>query len=158
MLLGVREVDGKGAVLGVNRNSVSAIRKNFINMLNNPNKMAPSLYLSLEEFEIDGKLILWVYVPISSQVEFCDKRIWDRNGDADQDITNSVDLVANLFSRKSASYHERKIFHTRRRSICGWICCLVSVKWPFRGGRIIRGRTWTIWSCFEMPDCTRITF
>ena len=110
LLLGVREVDGKGAVLGVNRNSVSAIRNNFINMLNNPNKMAPSLYLSLEEFEIDGKLILWVYVPISSQVEFCDKRIWDRNGDADQDITNSVDLVANLFSRKSASYHERKIF------------------------------------------------
>ena len=110
LLLGVSEVDGKGAVLGVNRNAVPAIKKNFINMLNNPNKMAPSLYLSLEEFEIDGKLILWVYVPISSQVEFCDKRIWDRNGDADQDITNSVDLVANLFSRKSASYHERKIF------------------------------------------------
>lgn len=43
-------------------------------------------------------------------MEFCNKRIWDRNGDADQDITNSVDLVANLYSRKSSSYYERKIF------------------------------------------------
>ena len=43
-------------------------------------------------------------------MEFCNKRIWDRNGDADQDITNSLNLVANLYNRKSSSYHERKIF------------------------------------------------
>ena len=110
VLLGVKEVGGKGSAVGVNRKAVDSIKKNFINVLNNPNKIVPSLYLALEEFEIDGKTILWVYVPISSQVEFCNKRIWDRNGDADQDITNSVDLVANLYNRKSSSYHERKIF------------------------------------------------
>ena len=110
MLLGVQEINHKGIVIGVNRNAAPSLKKNFINILNNPNKIVPSLFLTLEEFEIDGKLILWVYIPISSQVEFCDKAIWDRNGDADQDITNSVDLVANLYSRKSAAYHERKIF------------------------------------------------
>ena len=70
MLLGVKEVNNKGVVVGVNRKSALSIKKNFINMLNNPNKIVPSLYLTLEEFEIDGELILWVYIPISSQVEF----------------------------------------------------------------------------------------
>lgn len=110
LLLGVEEVDRKGVVKGVNRNAALSIKKNFINMLNNPEKISPSLYLSLEEFEIDGQLILWTYIPISSQVIFCDGRIYDRNGDADQDITDSTDLVAHLFSRKSQSYHERKVF------------------------------------------------
>ena len=110
ILLGVKEVNGKGEVIGVSRSGAGALKKNFINTLNNPNKMVPSLGLTLEEFEIDGKLILWVYVPISSQVEFCNKKVFDRNNEADLDITHSVDLVANLFRRKSATYHERKIF------------------------------------------------
>lgn len=110
ILLGVKEVDDKGVVIGVNRNASASMKKNFINLLNNPDMMVPSLYLTLEEIEIDDNLVLWVYVPVSSQVEFCNKKIWDRNGDADQDITKSVDLVANLYNRKSAAYHERKIF------------------------------------------------
>lgn len=62
-------------------------------MLNNPDKIVPSLYLTLEEIEIDGELVLWVYVPVSSQVEFCDKKIFDRNGDADQDITKEENVL-----------------------------------------------------------------
>ena len=110
ILLGVREENGKGVPVGVKVDAITAIKKNFINVLNNPNKIFPSLYLTLEEIEIDGKLLLWVYVPVNSQVVFCDKKIFDRNGDADQDITRSVDFVANLYSRKSATYHEGKIF------------------------------------------------
>ncbi len=110
ILLGVQEVDNKGAIIGVNPNVVVSMKKNFINILNDPKKISPSLYLSFEEIEVDGKLVLWVYIPVSSQVEFCNKKIYDRNGDADQDITNSVDRVANLYNRKSTSYYERKIF------------------------------------------------
>ena len=136
LLLGVKEErNGKGTVIGVNREAVPAIKENFINTLNNPQKIAPSLYLTLEEFEIDGKLVLWVYVPISSQVEFCDKRVWDRNGDADQDITNSVDLVANLYSRKSATYQERKIFpyattEHLRMDLLPRVRNMATSKWP----------------------------
>ena len=111
MLLGVRErEDGTGEVVGVDQKCAPDMKKNFVNILNEPNKITPSLYLNLEEFDYDGKLILWVYIPISSQVEIVSGRILDRNEDADQDITNSNDLVANLFRRKSADYHERKIF------------------------------------------------
>lgn len=111
IIFGITEdTDGKGIIHGVTRSAAPSIKNNFINMLNNPEKISPSLFLNLEEIEIDGNLILWVYVPVSSQVEFCDKKIFDRNGDADQDITNSSDLVANLYGRKSSTYHERKIF------------------------------------------------
>lgn len=110
ILLGVKEVDNKGVVIGVNPNCVTDIKKNFVNMLNNPNKMHPSLYLNLEEIEYRGKKVLWVYVPVSSQIEFCNGKIYDRNGDADQDISTSADLVANISNRKSATYTERMVF------------------------------------------------
>ncbi len=110
ILLGIKEVDNKAVVVGVNPNCISSMKKNFINMLNNPDKMSPSLCLTLEEFDYDGKTILWVYVPVSSQIEICNRRIYDRNGDADQDVTTSANLVANISNRKSAEYVERKIF------------------------------------------------
>ena len=48
-------------ITGVNPNTVKDIRKNFSNMLNNPQKISPTLYLSAEEVEMDGKIILYVY-------------------------------------------------------------------------------------------------
>lgn len=103
-------VDDNGKVIGINEKASSDMKRNFINVLNNPNKMNPSLFLELNEFSIDGKLILWVYVPASSDVVFCDGKIFDRNGDADQNITNSVDRVADMFTRKSRQYTEKQIF------------------------------------------------
>jgi ATP-dependent DNA helicase RecG len=103
-------VEDSGKVVGVNPKSVQNIKKNFINVLNNPNKISPALFLNLEEFNYDGKVILWTYVPVNSEVELCDNKIFDRNGDSDQNITKSVDLVANLFNRKSRTFFERQIF------------------------------------------------
>lgn len=110
MLLGVKEVDHKGVVIGVNPKCITDMKKNFVNMLNNPQKIHPSLYLNLEEIEYKGKRILWVYVPVTSQIEFCNGKIYDRNEDADQDVSTSADLVANISNRKSATYTERMIF------------------------------------------------
>jgi ATP-dependent DNA helicase RecG len=107
ILLGVE--DG-GRVIGVNRNAAESIKKNFVNMLNNPQKMSPTLFLSLEEIEVDGKLVLYVYVPVSSQVELCSGKIFDRIGDADVDITKSTDIAANLYRRKSSMFTEREVF------------------------------------------------
>lgn len=43
-------------------------------------------------------------------VQFCDNKIFDRNGDEDQNVSTSADLVANISSRKSSNYSERKLF------------------------------------------------
>ncbi len=110
ILLGVKEADHQAVVIGVNPKCITDMKKNFVNMLNNPNKMHPSLYLNLEEIEYKGMKLLWVYVPISSQIEFCNNKIYDRNEDADQDVSTSADLVANISNRKSATYTERRIF------------------------------------------------
>jgi len=107
ILLGVKD---NGEVIGVNPKAVSDMKKNFINMLNNPQKISPALMLNLNEIEIDGKIVLYVYVPVSSQVEMCSGRLFDRNGDSDNDITNSGELAAQLIGLKSGQFTERKLF------------------------------------------------
>ena len=99
-----------GTPIGINRNMVKDMKKNFVNQLNNPDKMSPTLYLSLEELEYEGVLLLWVYVPPTSTVEKCANRIYDRNEDGDMDITDSPIQLQNMYNRKSNTYAEHKIF------------------------------------------------
>ncbi|MDR2524671.1 MAG: putative DNA binding domain-containing protein [Oscillospiraceae bacterium] len=107
LLLGVRD---DGEVVGVNPKAVQSMKKNFANMLNNPQKTSPSLFLSLDEVAHDGKHMLHAYIPVSSQIQSCSSRIYDRNEDGDFDITNSTDLVAQLSVRKSSQFTEREVF------------------------------------------------
>ena len=52
-------VEDDGTPIGINRNMSKDMRKNFVNQLNNSDRMSPTLYLSIEEFEYEGKLLLW---------------------------------------------------------------------------------------------------
>ena len=99
-----------GTPIGINRNIVKDMKKNFVNQLNNQDKMSPPLYLSLEELEYEGVLLLWVYVPPTSTVEKCVNRIYDRNEDGNMDITDSPIQLQNMYNRKSNTYAEQKIF------------------------------------------------
>ncbi|MBQ7558368.1 MAG: putative DNA binding domain-containing protein [Lachnospiraceae bacterium] len=113
VLLGVVETekDGHkvGEVRGVNKDSVYDMKRNFITTLNNPNMFKPTLYLELEEFDYDGMTVLWTYVPPMSQLCYCNKRVYDRNDDSDQDVTDKNDRVAEIISRKSSEYREQQI-------------------------------------------------
>ncbi len=102
-------VNDNGEITGVNKSCVNDMRKNFSNMLSNPQKISPTLYLSVEEYEIDGKTILYVYVPRSSQVHTCSKITYDRIGDADVDISRSTSQMSELYMRKQADFTEKKI-------------------------------------------------
>jgi len=99
-----------GTPIGVNHNAAPQMKKNFVSMLNNPQKTSPSLFLNLEEVILDGMLLLHAHIPVSSQIQSCSGRIYDRNEDGDFDITNSAELVAQLALRKSSAYTEREIF------------------------------------------------
>ena len=107
LILGAKD---DGTPVGVNPHAVSRMKKDFVNMLNNPQKTSPSLFLNLEDVELDGGRLLYVYVPMSSQIQSCSGRIYDRNEDGDYDITNAAELVAQLAIRKSTAYSEREIF------------------------------------------------
>lgn len=107
LLLGVTD---KGAVTGIDPNALERIRKDFVAAVNNPQKLTPPTYLSINAAELDGKTLLHIYVPESSQVHRCNARIYDRNEDADLDITDLTVEVARLYQRKQATYSENRIY------------------------------------------------
>ena len=103
-------VNDSGEITGINSAAVEQIKKDFVTSLNNPQTLNPTFYLAIEEVEIDGKLILYINVPESSQVHRCKGKIFDRNEDGDFDITNNTNLVSGLYMRKQATYTENRIF------------------------------------------------
>jgi len=107
LILGVRD---DGEILGVEPTSSGRMKQDFANAVNNPQKLNPAFYLSLHEIEIAGKTVLHTYVPESSMVHRCNGIIYDRNEDADIDITDNTQLVAALYQRKQSTYSENKIF------------------------------------------------
>ena len=97
-------------IVGINEKYKEKIKQDFATMINNPTKISPTYYLTVKEFEIDGKIVLYVFVPESSQVHRCNGRIYIRNEDADLDITDNTSLVANLYFNKQNGYTENKIY------------------------------------------------
>lgn len=59
---------------------------------------------------IDGKYLLYIYVPESSEVHRCNGRIMDRNEDGDLNITKNNKLVSALYTRKQITYSENRIY------------------------------------------------
>jgi len=107
IILGVND---KGKAVGINRDALPQIKKNLVTSLNNPEKINPPLYLLPEEFEISGKIVLYLSIPESSQVHRINGRIFDRNEDGDFDITLQSQSVAELYIRKQSSYSENRIY------------------------------------------------
>jgi len=92
LILGVSD---NGSIVGVNVNSIDSMKKNFINTVNNPELLNPTFYFSPEVFTIEGKNIIHIYIPESSQVHRYKGKVYDRVGDADNDITNNHYLINN---------------------------------------------------------------
>jgi ATP-dependent DNA helicase RecG len=107
ILLGV---NNKGKITGIDKESIDKIQSDFTTTINNPGKISPSVYLSIEQVQIDGKLVLYIYIPESSQVHKCNGRIYDRSFDGDLDITDNHQLVTSLYINKQTSYTENRVY------------------------------------------------
>ncbi len=113
IFLGVRN---DGTVVGVDKDKVKDIKADFISLLNNPQKISPTVYLNIDEMKYKDKTILHAYVPESSQVHNTKGRIFDRNEDGDFDISDNTSLVAKLYIRKQREYTENIVFPYARMS------------------------------------------
>ena len=102
-------VDDSGEILGIVPSSIEKMQKDFVTSVNNENKLYPPLYLVPVEYEFKEKKILYVRVPSSPNVCRCGGKIYDRNHDADIDITNHSDAVFQLYARKRGSYFVNKV-------------------------------------------------
>lgn len=107
VLLGVRN---DGEVTGIEPAHVERIKQDLVTALNNPQKLNPPLYVAPERLEVDGRTVLALTIPESSQVHRCNGRVFDRNEDGDLDVTAHSDAVANLYLRKQAAYTETRIY------------------------------------------------
>ena len=103
-------VKNDGTIAGVDPDAAEKMKKDFVTAINNPNKINPPLYLSLEEYEYEGKMILCIYVPIGTTVYRHSGKIFDRNNESDIDITNNADLVFHLYARKQESFFVNKVY------------------------------------------------
>ncbi len=68
-----------GNIIGIYPEAVDKLKKDFATSVNNPNKINLTFYLAIEELEIEGKIILYIFIPESSHVHRCNGRIYDRN-------------------------------------------------------------------------------
>lgn len=107
LLLGV---NNDGIIEGIDEDYVQSIINAIVVNANNPQKLNPPFYLSTTVIEYEGKKVISVYVPESSQVHSTNGRIFDRNEDGDFNITGQSEQVAQLYLRKQATYSENKIY------------------------------------------------
>jgi ATP-dependent DNA helicase RecG len=107
VFLGIKD---NGDIIGIGKESSAKLQLDFANSINNPSKISPQFCLCAHEVIIDGKIVLHIFVPESSQVHRCGAKIFIRNVSGDFDITNRHSEVTNLYIKKQSSYSENKIF------------------------------------------------
>ncbi len=94
---------------GVNPDAAYQMCRDISNMSNNPQKLSPTFLLQPEEVEIDGKKVIVVYVPCSSQVHSTAGKVYDRSSDGDYVLKTDAEISA-AYLRKSQAYSENKVY------------------------------------------------
>lgn len=110
ILLGVND---SGVVLGVDEPQVQAMVTHLVNLSNNPQKIDPPFILHPQVYQIEGKHIIQVQVPASSQVHKSANVVYDRSNDGDFRITQPHQ-IAELYNRKRNHYTEGIIYPALR--------------------------------------------
>ncbi|WP_310601631.1 RNA-binding domain-containing protein [Anaerosporobacter sp.] len=102
-------VEDDGTAVGVSEKAASEMIKNFIKIISNPNMFQPIAYLEPKMIKYEGKTIIHIHVPPSSEVHSFKKIIYDRVDDADVKVTATSQIAA-MYIRKQNIFTEKKIY------------------------------------------------
>ena len=102
-------IEDNGVICGVPKNAASDMVKNFIKTVSNPEIINPTVYLAPEILEYEGKLIIHIHIPQSSEVHTYKKVIYDRVDDSDVKVTSTSQIAA-LYIRKQNIFTEKKVY------------------------------------------------
>jgi ATP-dependent DNA helicase RecG len=102
ILLGVTD---SGEVHGVAKDHVADLISQIVNLSNNQQKIDPPFILFPQQFEIEGKVVIHVQIPESSQVHRTSGTVYDRSNDGDFKI-NQPERIAALYNRKRVHFSE----------------------------------------------------
>lgn len=106
ILLGV---DDNKNIVGIDSNKTEIFCKQISNISNNPQKLSPSFLLEPQIVEINNKKLIYIFIPISSQVHKCCGNIYDRSSDGDYKLQTD-EQIKKLYILKSNLYSENKIY------------------------------------------------
>lgn len=108
IILGI--IDKTKEVRGVNSEKVDKMLKDFTTSINNANKINPPMYLTPEVLDVEGKVLIYIWVPEGTQLRRLNGRIWDRTYEGDIDITDNAELVYKMYARKQSTYFVNKVY------------------------------------------------
>jgi len=84
ILLGVAD---DGTIVGIEEDKVPTMIINLTNLSNNKQKLDPPFILFPQKYKIEGKWIIHIQIPASSQVHKTGNTIFDRSNDGDFRLT-----------------------------------------------------------------------
>lgn len=99
ILLGVAD---NGKIEGVKEDTVQEQLDTLARDLNDVQIISPTPHISVEVIEMEGKKLIYIYVPESSQAHAYRGVFYDRNQDGDIRLTNQQ-TISNLYLRKTDS-------------------------------------------------------
>lgn len=106
VFLGVKD---DGTVVGVPAHASLDIKRNIINIVNNPNVFSPAVTLEFEEIVYDSRTVVRIWVPVSPAVHVFKSQIYDRAEDVDVRL-KVESQIAMLYLRKQNLYAEQRIY------------------------------------------------
>ncbi len=98
-----------GTVIGVPEKAATDMIKNFISVISNDSVFHPTVYLVPELIKLEGRTVIHVHVPPSSEVHSYKRVIYDRVDDADVKVT-ATGAIAAMYIRKQNVFTEKKIY------------------------------------------------
>ena len=106
ILVGVKD---NGQIIGVNPDKAEALKTNIITTIKNQKLFLPCPYFTPQILEVDSKVVLLLDIPCGQYVYRYNGKYWDRNGDADIDVTDQTELLLSLFERKNPHLFEERM-------------------------------------------------
>jgi ATP-dependent DNA helicase RecG len=106
ILIGIND---EKTIEGINPEKIETFCKNITNLSNNHQKLSPSFLLTATQFELHGKSLIHIFVPMSSQVHRTNGKVFDRGEDGDFELKTD-EQVKKLYNRKSILYTENRIY------------------------------------------------
>ena len=100
--------DDDGTIIGIQPDKVQEQLDTLAKDLNNPQVINPTFYLNFEPLQLNGKWIIYFYVPESSQAHTYKGLYYDRNQDGDFALRNSQQ-IADLILRKQTGCTENRV-------------------------------------------------
>lgn len=98
-----------GAIESLDKEAVPSIKRNIVNVVNNPNVFLPAITLEFETIVIEQQTILRIWVPMSPSVHKFKGNVYDRHDDSDIIVHNEA-LLSLLYLRKQNTFSELRIF------------------------------------------------